>query len=277
MESFKLACVEETLWLVTQPTGVGVYDFQFDRYFECRHPLRLERPVLAVARMGAAQDYLARYRAFAEIGIQLIHTHEEYERTSEFPNWYPLLADVTPRSVWFEGPVSAREVEQHFTWPVFVKGHRQTNRHRRDQAIITSAEKFDALMLQWRAEPILGWQKVICREFLPLEPVGVSNGVTLPKSYEFRTFCWKGQCVGMGAYWYSETYKPTDAEATEITRLAELAATRLSVPFLVVDIARTVAGRWIVVEVNDGQDSGYAAIKPMMLWRRILDLEKGRT
>lgn len=48
---------------------------------------------------------------------------------------------------------------------------------------------------------------------------------------------------------------------------------RLGVPFLVVDVAQTEAGRWIVIECNDGQESGYAGVQPRALWRRILDIE----
>jgi hypothetical protein len=46
------------------------------------------------------------------------------------------------------------------------------------------------------------------------------------------------------------------------------------VPFLVVDIAQTETGQWIVIECNDGQESGYAGVSPFGLWQRIVDLEK---
>ena len=52
--------------------------------------------------------------------------------------------------------------------------------------------------------------------------------------------------------------------------VAEDAATRLRVPFLVVDFARTLDGRWIVIECNDAQESGYAAVHPASLWRSVL-------
>jgi len=45
------------------------------------------------------------------------------------------------------------------------------------------------------------------------------------------------------------------------------------VPFLVVDVAQTEAGRWVVIECNDGQESGYAGVSPFGLWQKIVDLE----
>jgi len=43
-------------------------------------------------------------------------------------------------------------------------------------------------------------------------------------------------------------------------------AKRLNVPFLVVDVAKAMAGRWVTIECNDAQESGYASIPPYELW-----------
>jgi len=44
--------------------------------------------------------------------------------------------------------------------------------------------------------------------------------------------------------------------------------------FLVVDIAQAQDGRWLVIECNDGQESGYGSVLPVALWQRIIDLER---
>lgn len=53
----------------------------------------------------------------------------------------------------------------------------------------------------------------------------------------------------------------------------ERVAARISATFLVVDVALTMNGDWIVIEINDGQDSGYAGNNPLTLWGKILDRE----
>lgn len=55
--------------------------------------------------------------------------------------------------------------------------------------------------------------------------------------------------------------------------LAGEAARRLRVPFLVVDIAQREDGRWLIVECNDAQESGYAGTSPLGLWQRVAQLE----
>lgn len=262
--------LEGKLWIVARPTGVPIYDFTFEHMFACRHAWRLNEPVTAIARMGTAEDYAQRYADFAAMGIRLVHTPDTYALTSHLPLWYPRLEGLTPRSVWFDVLPSAGEVEAHFDWPVFIKGERQTNRHSRKQSIIESRSHFEEVMAQWRREPILAWQRVVCREYVPLRMVTADDGHGLPRSFEFRTFWWRHQCVGIGRYWLSESYAANATELAAIERVAGEAARRLDVSFLVVDVAQTQQGEWIVIEVNDGQDSGYAGVNPMVMWRNVL-------
>ena len=107
------------------------------------------------------------------------------------------------------------------------------------------------------------------REFIPLEPVPGQVVGKVPPSLEYRTFWRFGKCVGWGRYWHQvPPYGCHDVEAGLL--IAQRAARELRVPFLVVDIAKTVAGRWIVVECNDAQESGYAGVNPRELWQNVL-------
>ena len=99
---YSLTQVEDVLWIVDQKVGMPRYDFDFEHFFACRHPYRREGIVRAVARMGAPTDYEARYSGLLSEGIELIHSPKEYEKTSQLPKWYPLLKDITPRSIWFD-------------------------------------------------------------------------------------------------------------------------------------------------------------------------------
>jgi hypothetical protein len=271
--SFNLLHVEDRLWIVTAPIGRSTYDYEFERHFACRHATFLEGRVPAVARMGAAPDYPQRFAELLELGIELVHSPEDYDKTSYLPNWYPFIADLTPKSIWYSTPPTADEVEEQFAWPVFMKGERQTSHHEGELAIVRDREHFQRVLEAWRRDRILHWQRMVVREFIPLRPVTDIATRGIPKSYEFRCFAWRGRCVSMGRYWTSEAYELTAQEEAEVTALVNEVASRLNVVFLVVDVALSCAGRWIVVECNDGQDSGYAGNNPLILWRRILDCE----
>jgi len=269
-ESAHLVLVEDVLWIVTQTVGMPRYDFPFEQFFQTRHPIQ-RQSVRAVARMGAAADYEQRYRTLLSQGIELIHTPAQYQLTSHLPNWYPLIGDLTPRSRWFDHRPKADEISADFNWPVFIKGERQTSRHQRRLSIIDNPEQFEQAMDEWAADPILQWQKVVCREFVPLRQVGEQSNQTIPRSFEFRSFWWGKDCVGIGPYWTDAHYELTAVERADALSVAGEVARRLNVTFLVVDVAQTAEGKWVVIECNDGQDSGYAGVAPMLMWRKVID------
>ena len=48
----------------------------------------------------------------------------------------------------------------------------------------------------------------------------------------------------------------------------------MNLPFIVIDIAQKADGNWVIIECNDGQESGYASVSPIALWQEIIDIEK---
>ena len=256
--------------IITAPTHVAGYDFDFALHFDCAHPYRLEQETSAVLRIGAIEDYAREYEENLAAGLRLVNSPVQHELASELALWYPLLSDLTPRTICRDDFPAAEEVEAEFGWPIFLKGSRQTSKHNPDLAIISSREHYAQAMEAYKRDRILHWQKVAIREFIELQRVTGEVAGKVRPSMEFRTFWWQGQCVGAGQYWSQvPAYQAEDLDAG--IALAGLAAARLQVPFLVVDVAKTADGRWIVIECNDAQESGYTAIPPNLLWRRIVE------
>ena len=278
MSEFKysLINVEDCLWVLSNPIGLPVYDFKFEDNFRCNHPIYIDAEINVVARLGATNDYQARYDYFGELGIKLIHTSIEYELSSRLPKWYPLISDLTSKSIWYDVFPSVKEVENNFSWPIFIKGERQTNRHDRSKSIIESPSQLNELKEIWKNDEILYWQKIVCREFINLKKVAEDHKIALPKSFEFRTFWWYNECVGFGKYWTSENYQLSDSEKDAMLKVASLAAKRLAVKFLVIDMALTENNEWIIIECNDGQDAGYAGVNPFLLWSNVVNLCKNK-
>lgn len=265
-----LAFVEDAFAILSAPVGVSVYDFDFELYFRCTHPPQFEPGTPAILRIGAVEDYDAQYREALDWGLRLVNSPDEYRRASELEAWYPLLADMTPRTLVFDRLPSVETVEREFSWPIFLKGSRQTNRHCADMSVIRDPAQYRWAAERYRNDPVLHWQKAAIREFVDLVPVNGSMPGKVRASFEFRSFWWQGRCVGWGRYWYQAVdYGCDDIEAG--LEMAHEAAARLAVPFLVVDFAKTVDGRWIVIECNDAQESGYAAARPRELWTNLLD------
>jgi hypothetical protein len=265
-----LARVENQFVVISETTHVPVYDFDFDLHFRCTHPQQFDHETACILRTGAIHDYDGEFREKAGWGLRIVNSPVEHLCASDIEIWYPKLADITPRTRVFAELPGAAEIEACFGWPIFLKGSRQTSQHNPDLSVITSAAQYQDVSRAYACDPILHWQRPAIREFVRLMPVsGAVPGKVRP-SLEFRSFWWKGQCVGWGEYWYQvPRYGAKDVDRG--LSLAEDAAKRLQVPFLVVDFAKTLDGRWIVIECNDAQESGYAAIRAANLWRNVLE------
>ena len=275
-DSLDLFLLEETVWIACADTRLPGYDFPFDRFFACRRPWQRPEAISAIGRCGVTTNYSLLYAELQKRGVRLIHSPEQHKLASELTEWYPRIQEFTPRSVWFSEPPPRDVVEELFSWPVFVKGSRQTSRHRAELSIIHSAEEFERVAELYRNNPILRWQPFVCREYIRLRPVDGDAGDKIPPSFEFRTFWFRGECVGAGPYWADfSSYKWTRTEEQEAMALAHEVARRVGAPFLVIDVAQTLEGSWIAIECNDGQESGYAGVSPIGLWNNLINFKQG--
>jgi len=278
MSRSELLFIDDSIWVLQTLTGIAAYDFDFRPVFACRTPWQRPAPLHAIARIGSIVEYDELWRVAREQGIRLVHTPDQHRRASLLSKWYPLLSDLTPRSRIFATSPSVDEVEAEFGWPLFIKGDRQTSRHRRALSIVRSRDELVVAIRSAGRDSILRWQPLACREFVPLRLVEDQHPERIPSSFEFRTFWWNGVLVGAGRYWWEGArYDWTGEEQASGLAVAGEAARRLNVPFLVVDIAQTADGRWIVIDCNDGQDSSYAGASPIGIWHRIITLERQAT
>ena len=84
--------------------------------------------------------------------------------------------------------------------------------------------------------------------------------------------------MAYGPYWYmGRQYSLTENELTEVLRLTDWAAERLGVIFPAIDVAKTASGAWIIIEVNDAQESGFVGVNPLVLWNNTISTMQDRT
>jgi|SRR5262245_3274306 len=114
-----IARLEEKLIVVSQEVGVSIYDFDFDLHFACSHPYVLESEEMCVLRIGPIVDYAAEYEKKRNLGLRLVNSPAEHARTSELEVWYPLIKELTPRTMVFNSLPTAEEIEANFAWPYF--------------------------------------------------------------------------------------------------------------------------------------------------------------
>lgn len=264
--------------VMQRTTGNDVYDFDFRSHFECKSVISgTEVPVLL--HIGAIEDYAGIEAALEELGMKLLVHETEHLLCSTIEKWYPVLKSKTPYTKVYERLPDTEELLKDFSFPVFIKGNRQTNRHKKSQCIIESAAQCEALRQEWSEDPVLFWQKAAVREYIPLMTIdNTSYPELVPISCEFRFFYFEGKCVAYGPYWYmGHKYSLPKEELAEIMKLTDWAAERLRAIFPAIDVAKTASGEWIIIEVNDAQESGFVGINPIMLWKNTIEAAQNRT
>lgn len=205
--------------------------------------------------------------------MELLVSEEEHLRCSTIEKWYPLLQERTPFTMIYDNLPHIDELLEYFSLPVLIKGNRQTNRHKKAQSIIEDAASYKKLQNIWNQDKVLSWQKVAIREYVPLQEVDKDSFPDMvPISYEFRFFYFQKKCMAFGSYWnIGTTYSLTNDELKEILPLTNWVANKLDVNFVAIDVAKTASGKWILIEVNDAQESGYTGVNPLILWNNVID------
>ena len=120
-------------------------------------------------------------------------------------------------------------------------------------------------------DSVLSWQKPVVREYVPLVTIDDTSYTDMvPVSYEFRFFYFEGKCVAYGPYWCQGTvYSLEQEDIVNVMELTDWVAEKLNVTFPAIDVAKTSAGEWIIIEVNDAQESGFAGVNPFVLWSNV--------
>lgn len=111
-------------------------------------------------------------------------------------------------------------------------------------------------------DSLLSKQGIVVRKYEPL--VTFDEDVSgRPVTEEFRYFCLDGKILARGYYWsnFSDSLKdagiyPDFSEEADQLVLRALEKIKGKIRFVVVDVAKTVEGKWIVIELNDGCMSG---------------------
>ncbi len=275
VEHLNIFQLDDSIWIAEQKIDVPNYDFHFEQFFPCYHPLYPKKGITVVGRFGVTENYSDLFFELNSLGIALIHNPSQYLLASELTNWYSLLKDITPKSIWYDEIPTIEQIENDFDYPIFIKGSRQTNKHKASLSIAKSKSELKNIIFEYKRNPILHWQKFVVREYVNLRIVKSTETEKIPASFEFRTFWWKNNLVGEGIYWKDfAKYNWTKSERIKALSVAENAALKLNLPFIVIDIAQMENGKWLIIESNDGQESGYAGISPISLWQNIVEIEK---
>jgi hypothetical protein len=251
-----------------------------------------EEPTPAIYRgwMLTSDQYEKLYEKLQVCLVDLINTPHQYRKAHEFPGWYLDLVDSTPDSAIIQKHEisverilrTAQEMLGRYEHGILIKDYVKSRKHEWEEAcFIPNMEKAQTVIsnfLERQGDDLQGG--VILRQFVPLKSIGKHPQSGMPMSEEFRIFWLNGHSINISEYWDEDAYERVTHEVPEpdggweesmprsfsapksiedlpsFETLGALAA-KVDSQFFSMDLAQTADGEWIIMEIGDGQVSGF--------------------
>jgi len=222
-----------------------------------------------VGRYSVLPFYKELEEDLRDAGSTLINSHREHRFVADLQNYVGILDELTPKT-WTQ----LSDVPDS-GGPFVVKGETNSRKDKWSTHCF-ARNKTEAIEVAQvlMADGLIGQQQIYVRQFVELETFLVDPINKQPITREFRFFFLRGKPLVGGYYWsnYLEDLNAVgiDPKASEVPQEFLLQVgnrVKDHVTFVVVDVAKTMDGRWIVIELNDGQMSGLSCIPPEDLYR----------
>ena len=269
------------------------HSFAFERFLEGDVAGALEGLPDGEGRTLVYRGWILQEEEYQELadfvsnrGYQLLTNCDQYMEAMTLPNWHPLVEDLTPPAVWTwdEDIEEAWELAKKLgPAPYIVKDHVKSCKEAWVEACFVPKgarrAKFKSVceeMIERRADQFQGG--IVVRPFVPLRLI-TADWTGLPIHEEYRLVFWRGKMIlaaPYGGIGRDETNEEGERQEwrREVDRKYGRLGERIRSDFFVADVARTLAGELILIEINDGSVAGLPpTIHPVEFYGLVADIE----
>jgi hypothetical protein len=231
------------------------------KYFSCTSS-RVISDSLVIARYATWPYYHELYHDLKLQGSRLINTPKQYDFITDVKSWSCLL-DKTPRT-W-------DRLEDVPDVPVILKGKWKSRKDKWSTHMYASNKK-EAIEVYCRLldDTLIGQDTIYIREYIPLKTFMIGlNGLPITEEYRFFVLDQKVIC---GGFYWSNYWDDLDHHDIDIKKVPDYFLQDVidqvgnGSRFYTIDVSSTQKGDWIVVELNEGQQSGLPVMDPDCLY-----------
>ncbi len=227
---------------------------------------------LVIGRYSCLPYYNEVERDLKNLGCELINSYKQHLYIANF-DYYNDLKEFTP-DTWFDYNFYKAPEGRYI-----VKG-RTNSRKNKWNKLCYADSKLRAIEIgcELAGDPLIGPQGIIYRKYIPLKTFSYDlSGI--PTSNEWRCFIYKDKILSIGYYWSNATDEDKSKATFEgmplLRKLIDILKDKIN--FYVLDLAETESGEWILVEMNDGQQSGLSDNNAEIFYRKLYECISNRT
>lgn len=234
------------------------------QYFEVVDS-RLDCPnELVIGRYSVIPEYGELERDLSKIGAHLINSKLQHQYIANF-DYYEDIKDHTPRTYFSLADIPKDK------GPFIIKGRTNSKKHNWNKMYCSNYQDLLPKYFELMEDSMISEQGVVIRDYVPLKTLEKGlNGLNITN--EWRLFFYRDQLLSYGYYWSNATTIPDKSSLpSEAIDFAKMIASKVknNVNFFVIDIAEKESGGWMVVELNDGQQSGLSENDPHELYSNL--------
>ena len=242
------------------------------RYFYCTNRFPdIKRDDFVIGRYSMYPYYNEYAKDIHYTGAKLINSYNQHLYIADLQNYVSDLKELTPRT-WKDLSVLPDKT-------AFVLKGETNSKKSSWQKNMFAANKEEAVKVHNRLvdDLLIGQQQIYTREYVPL--FKYMDGVNgMPVTKEFRFFVAYGEIVSGDFYWQNYVddlnFKP-DVSEVPVSFLQEvMKRVNNQCNFYTIDVAQTINGDWIVIELNEGQQSGLSCNNPDVFYSKLYNVLK---
>lgn len=237
------------------------------KLFECtdRRP-EIRAGDLVIGRYSLWPFYADQAKDIEYVGAKLINNYQQHRYIADLQNYVHDLRELTPQT--WRSPVDLPDEGQFV-----LKGETNSRKSNWKRDMFAPSKKA-AIEIYARLtdDSLIGQQNIYIRKYEPmftyLEGIG---GIPITK--EFRFFVAYRQILSGGYYWQNyiddlpEVPSPDEVPQEFLKEVIERVGDQSN--FYTIDVGITVSGKPLVIELNEGQQSGLSCNDPFVVYANL--------
>lgn len=243
------------------------------KYFEVKYQRTLingnNNPI--ICRYNCLPHYQELEEDIKNMGGYMLNDFNQHQYIAQM-GWIYDLEDLT-----FETYEKIEDIRGDF--PLVVKGKTNSKKFQwKDQMFAQNKKQaIEIRNVLWN-DSLLQNQDIVFRKYYELELIekGIND---MPMTNEWRIFFYKNNIIDYGFYWsIIDNLDLIDNLKNDFEKngldLAKQASSNIKdfTNFYAIDVAKTKQGKWMVVEINDGQMSGLSCINPDSFYKNLKNI-----